>query len=195
VLLGLVPVLMGAVLVVRQRRGSLKKSERVLGEVFVDYRPSVVFWESVLLLRRLVLLAVFVPTVTAYGPQAAKSALLITLSLFLVLQLFVLPYRHWLDNTLEAFSIGAVVVMVGLFALKSPLSVKLGSAVLITSCVVLLTGKAMQICALVVRVGRTAVDQLREQLSAQHGRTETSTTVLSAPNDSLQERLLSDGQL
>jgi len=120
VVLSLLPLALWVWLWRWRRRGpdAVPRMLRVLGGVFVLYRQQFYYWEAVLLLRRLVLLAVFVPLLGSAAERLvlAKVLLLGAVLVFAALQLVVWPYEHWLDNVLETVSVLALALLVGLFA-------------------------------------------------------------------------------
>eukprot|EP00698_Gefionella_okellyi_P017361 TRINITY_DN5060_c0_g2_i1.p1 TRINITY_DN5060_c0_g2~~TRINITY_DN5060_c0_g2_i1.p1 ORF type:complete len:1066 (-),score=234.56 TRINITY_DN5060_c0_g2_i1:2103-5300(-) len=156
------PVLIFAWLT-RQRQlnsNSLKHLQHRYGRLFAEYKPGFYFWECVSLLRRAILLAVFVP-IAGQDLASAKAALLATVFVFCALQVALKPYQQGRDNKFEIMSLITLAALIGLFGndnVKPQLQSYLGGTILSSGGLVLIAPS-------VLAAARNARDFVRRRRS------------------------------
>eukprot|EP00698_Gefionella_okellyi_P017820 TRINITY_DN5268_c0_g4_i1.p1 TRINITY_DN5268_c0_g4~~TRINITY_DN5268_c0_g4_i1.p1 ORF type:complete len:698 (+),score=116.15 TRINITY_DN5268_c0_g4_i1:113-2095(+) len=147
----------------RQRQmnnNSLKHLEQRYGRLFACFKPGFYFWECIALLRRAVLLAVFVP-IAGKSLAAAKAALLACVLVFAAVQVALRPYQQRRDNQFEVISLFTLSGLIGLFSnndLNYTVQSYLGGTLLISVGLVLITPS-------VVAAARNARDFARRRRS------------------------------
>lgn len=98
---------------VRQGEKGLAAAQALYDEAFfAEYRPAVAWWEAWMLLRRVVLLAVFVALVPKLGLAVAKAAAAMCIAGLLAVQLVVRPFREERANLLEVFALSMLLLLV-----------------------------------------------------------------------------------
>jgi hypothetical protein len=129
----------------RRHGGSLSHLVSRLGPLFAELKPRLFWYQGFLLLRRAVVLAVFVPMTGAGMLVLAKICLLFLVVLFAVIHHLLQPYSTVRDNNMEFLSLLVMGVLVGLYASGDSLSpalapVRQGVAVcvLVLACVALM---------------------------------------------------------
>lgn len=106
VYVGGIPLLFATLLLIYRRQSHERRVKYWLGNLYYCYRPSMYWFELVILVRRLAL-AVLISVVPASSPVRA-AAIVVVLWVALVVQHLVAPFVNRLDNRLEEVSIGIV---------------------------------------------------------------------------------------
>jgi hypothetical protein len=97
------------------------------GVLFHEYRPGMCWWEAYMLLRRVLLLGVFVPLVSTdatSGLPRAQLALAVALAALLATQFAVRPYVHEMNNNMDAFTLTVLLLLVCVNAVALPVTVR-----------------------------------------------------------------------
>jgi hypothetical protein len=140
------------------RLGERKVAAR-FAVLYHEYRPTLCWWEAWMLLRRVLLLAVFVPLVSRYGVAAAKLALSLAVGMLLVVQFVARPFEATINNYLETFGLSLLLLLVAANSQNVPAAVSGGVSVGL-----LLVGVVVLLAPLVYRIGVRVVGVMRERL-------------------------------
>eukprot|EP00698_Gefionella_okellyi_P001527 TRINITY_DN11460_c0_g2_i1.p1 TRINITY_DN11460_c0_g2~~TRINITY_DN11460_c0_g2_i1.p1 ORF type:complete len:4295 (+),score=806.94 TRINITY_DN11460_c0_g2_i1:51-12935(+) len=111
---------------------------------FAEFRPEFCWWESYMLLRRVLVLAVFTSLITAPN-TSSRAGLSVVLFAQLVLQLVVRPFRNNLDNYFEVFSLAMLLSILTMDQLDSAWQSTMSTVLLAIVAIVLLTPTAWNV--------------------------------------------------
>jgi hypothetical protein len=131
------------------------------GVLFHEYQTRWCFWEAWMLLRRIMLLGVFVLSVSFFDLATAKLALSLAVGSLLVVQFLVRPFKQNINNYLETFGLSLLLLLV---AVNSQAVTALQSGV--TSIVLLLGGAAALLSPLVLTAVQRVYSVLRERIQS-----------------------------
>eukprot|EP00698_Gefionella_okellyi_P026176 TRINITY_DN9889_c0_g1_i1.p1 TRINITY_DN9889_c0_g1~~TRINITY_DN9889_c0_g1_i1.p1 ORF type:complete len:1364 (+),score=321.97 TRINITY_DN9889_c0_g1_i1:123-4214(+) len=144
----------------RKQHGDLQHLQTRYGRLFQQFRPQFFYWETVLLLRRAILLVVFVPVTGTVSLGTGKLAMLTAIVAFLTLHVWLQPYTSALDNKFETLSLVTLAALIGIFTSQNVaelVQTVLGGALLV------LTGLLL-IAPTVYALFRTVRDMIRKRL-------------------------------
>eukprot|EP00698_Gefionella_okellyi_P004504 TRINITY_DN1413_c0_g1_i1.p1 TRINITY_DN1413_c0_g1~~TRINITY_DN1413_c0_g1_i1.p1 ORF type:complete len:1327 (+),score=361.21 TRINITY_DN1413_c0_g1_i1:362-4342(+) len=139
---------------------SLDHLKERYGRLYAEYKPQYYFWECITLLRRAILLAVFVP-IAGQNLASAKGALIACVAVFTTLQIAVAPFARLRDNNLENLSLMSLGALIGLFAntdIDPALQSYLGGVLLILTGLVLVSPSVIAAARTVLQLVRKIRD-------------------------------------
>jgi hypothetical protein len=155
----------------RVTHGSLDHlKSRSVSVLFSDFRPTLFWWELVVYLRRVVMLAVLVPVVSS-SQSAGKLGFAFSVLFFLAVQWVFQPFAHNIQNVLESVSLLGVLAMTMVFSFDIPseAQVVLGSVAMAVLAVALIAPSLIRLASkviLVLRGLRRPVTEEEAQMSA-----------------------------
>jgi hypothetical protein len=116
VVVSLLPVAMTAYLLWLRHKHQLHDEhiKERYGVLFDEYDERWCFWEAWMLLRRVLLLGVFVLLVSKFDLPTAKLALSLTIGLLLVLHFVIRPFAESINNYLETFGLSVLLLLVAI---------------------------------------------------------------------------------
>jgi hypothetical protein len=162
------------------------------GVLYLEYSERWCFWEAWMLLRRVLLLGVFVLLVSNFDLPTAKMALSLVIGLLLVLHFVIRPFTKSLNNYLETFGLSILLLLIAVNG-QSADALQRGAIsifLLVVAAVVLLTPLVWPVLKNLWHLVRSDAASLHQQ-QQQQARKSVSVAQPVQPSD-LNVRLLDD---